>query len=83
MTSWASPVDDMGGGMWSGGGARPWWDFPAPLGVPKLANTPGACFVEQYAPNAELFGMPVNCGPLFGPGHVFNGDEWATWFQGP
>lgn len=86
MTSWASPVDSNGG-MWSGGGAtKAWWDFPAPLGPPKLQNTPGTCWHEQVAKTGERFWMPVMCNGniSYPPGHVFpEGVPWQTWFGGP
>ena len=82
MTSWASPVDDVGGGMWSGGGPRPWWDFPAPLGTPSLKVGPNVCYNQRVTPTNEAYGQPVMCGPLFGiGGKIFtDATPWQAWF---
>lgn len=83
MTMWGSPVDDIGNGMWSGGGTRPWWDYPTPLGpvhMPKV--TVGVCYQETSIPNEAFFLAPVFC-PGYPYGYVFTdgASPWASWLS--
>lgn len=64
MTMHVSPtIGD--GDMWSGGGARPWWDFPTPLGVPKSQIHYGCSYEVRYAPTGEPYEVPVSGGILW------------------
>lgn len=90
MSMWPSPVDSDGNGLWSGGGmftgqgVRPWWDFPTPLGPPKTQHFPGACWQDMVAKTGEAYWMPVMCnGSIRFPEgtHFPTGTPWWDWFN--
>ena len=47
-----------------GGGARPWWSFPTPLGTPKNQPAPGTCY-EDIVVEDEVFQQPIPCGIFY------------------
>lgn len=64
LNVFATPGDPSIGG--SGGGPKPWWSFPTPLGPPKQQGTPGACYQGNYVEETgEWYYTQYPCAPLF------------------